>query len=262
MNQEMLDRMIGAAPPSTVDVDEVIGRTRRRQRFRRAATGGVAAAVAAFAVLVAVNLAGRPPRPVPVVQVPAAPSASSGPLIEVDTPAGRARTLARLGTVLEAAVESHAPGTRWIYMPDVPGEKRLPDGHPAMWVTEDPVSFQARSGITGGGRKGGFYLSLRAAGCAAMTSCSPLYECDGTVPVCESTRISSGLTLVHYVDKPGKSRVFYGTDVELRGGKYALRMLAVNYFGGDGAPAVAPVPVLTRDQLDAVAAEVAERFSD
>ncbi len=137
-------------------------------------------------------------------------------------------------------------------MPDVPGEKRDPDGHLKMWVNKDPASYEGRSGMTRDGRKGGFYLSLRV---------GPLYDCDGTVPVCEVTTTADGLKLVHYVDKPGNNWVFYGVDVLLRDGKHALRMSAVNYFGGDGSPAVAPVPVLTRDELDEIATTVAAELS-
>ncbi|BCY10536.1 hypothetical protein [Actinoplanes sp. L3-i22] len=265
MTQEMLDRLIGAAPPSTVDLDAVIVRTRRKQRFRRAAASG-AAALAVVAVVAGVTLTGGGEhRADPVVQPPAATPSPAAPvsLIEEDTPAGRERTLGRLRVALEAATEKHAAGTKWIYMPDVPGEKRDPDGHPRMWLDKDPVSFEGRSGITGQGRKGGLYVSLRPAGCSGGRSCRPLYECAGAgVPVCSATRTGDGLTLVHYVDEPGKGWVFYGADVLLRDGEHALALSAVNYFGGDGSPAVAPVPVLTRAQVDAIATDVALALSE
>ncbi|GAA4609084.1 hypothetical protein BJY16_007155 [Actinoplanes octamycinicus] len=270
MSQELLDRLIGAAPPSTVDVEAVITRTRRRQRVLRAAASGSVAVAVLVATLVGVGLAGRR-EPVPVAQQPVPPAASSpastpsagvpADNVENDTAGGRQRTLDRLRTAVERATAAHAPGTAWIYMPDARGEKRTPDGHLRMWTTKDPWSFEGRSGITGGGRKGGFYVSLRPAGCAGGQSCSPLYECDGTVPACEKTTTSGGLTLVHYVDEPGNGWLFYGVDVLLPGGDHALRMTAVNYFGGDGSPPSATMPVLSRDQLDAIAVDVAGEFT-
>ncbi|GAA2863735.1 hypothetical protein Acy02nite_72470 [Actinoplanes cyaneus] len=255
MTQEMLDRLIGAAPPSTVDLDAVIRRTRRGQRMRRIAASG-SAAVAVLAVAVAgVSLNGNEQRTV-AVQSPPSPSPSPSPLPSSSpspsVTAGQRLTPARLRAAVEEATAEQAPGTRWIYMPDVPGEKRDPDGHLKVWENKDPASFEGRSGVTRNGRKGGFYLSLRVA---------PLYECDGTVPVCEITTTADGLELVHYVDKPGNGWVFYGADVLLPDGKHALRMSAVNYFGGDGSPAVAPVPVFTRDELDRIAATVAADLS-
>ncbi|KUL33042.1 hypothetical protein [Actinoplanes awajinensis] len=267
MTQEMLDRLIGAAPPSTVDIDTVITRVRRRRRFQRLAATGSAGVAVVLAALVGVSLTGGPPRPVtpqpaaPPVATPVTPSgvrhtAVSAFAVEAGTAAGQQRTLSRLRVALEKATAEHAPGTRWIYMPDSPGEKRTPDGHPAMWLNRDPVSFEARSGLTAGGRKGGFYLSIRPATCAAGESCSPLAECDRTIPDCAVTRTDIGLALVHWREQPGNGWNFYGADVLLRGGRYAMRLQAVNYFGGDGSPPVASVPVLTRAQLDAIAIDV------
>ncbi|MEU4420816.1 hypothetical protein AB0F81_09325 [Actinoplanes sp. NPDC024001] len=269
MTQEMLDRLIGAAPPSTVDVDAVIVRARRGQRLRRLAASGAVATAVAGAVLAGVSLTGGGPAPLPVAEPPPAqpsttPSVApsgTGTVVETGTEAGRRRTLEVVREALESATEKHAPGTAWIYMPDVPGEKRLPDGRPNLWIGKDPVSFEGRSGITGDGRKGGFYLSLRPAGCVAGQSCSPLYECDGTVKTCATTRTASGLKLVHWIDKPGRGWVFYGADVALRDGDHALRLQAVNYFGGDGSPTSAKLPVLTRAQLDAIATDIADVFT-
>ena len=47
--------------------------------------------------------------------------------------------------------------------------------------------------------------------------------------------------------------------VTLRGGTYTLTLQAVNYFGGDASPVSAPVPALTRTQLDAIAAGIADQ---
>ncbi|MFC4068561.1 hypothetical protein [Actinoplanes subglobosus] len=265
MNQDLLDQLIGAAPPSTVDVERVVRRTRRRRRLRHLAVGGSTAVAVVATIAVAASLL---PGPEPVPAPPAAAASPSVPVspspsvmaLESATEAGRQRILDRLRTVLEQSAAEHAPGVRWIYMPDEPGEKRVPDGHPVMFALDDDT-FRARSGVTADGRKGGFYLSLRATGCAAGQSCEPFYECAPPIVDCRETRTASGLRLVRYVDEPGKGWRFYGVDVELADRKHAVRLSAVNYFGGDGSEPSAPAPVFTRTQLDAIATAIAETIT-
>jgi hypothetical protein len=270
VNQETLDQLIGVAPPSTVDVPGVIRRTRRRRRVRRALAGGstATAVVAAIAVGAAlINGPGRPPEVVPppvAASVPATPSPSVSPppagfVLDTATRAGQERALDWLRTALEEATVKHAPGTKWIYMPDAPGEPRAPDGRPILLYTVADDTLRGRSGVTRDGRKGGFYLRLRPIDCAAGEPCQPLYECGHGVSDCQTGTTPSGLTIVRYVDRPGGKWLFYDVDVELPGGRYALNLSAVNYFGGDGSPAVAPAPVFTRAQLASIATTIAEQ---
>lgn len=263
MNQEILDELIGAPPPSTVDVDAVIARQRRRQRLHRLAASGSAAAGVVLAVILGAGVTGGPP-PHKTPQPPAtAPSATGFPL-EPDTKAGRERTQDRLRAALEAALTEHAPGAKWIYMPDVPGEKRTPDGHLTMWITEDPVYFEGRSGISAGGGKGGFYLSVRPAECEPGLSCSAALTCDDLSSGCSEARTPGGLDVVRWVEKsPGGDQPYlsYGVQVMLRGGTHTLTLRAVNVFGGDASPVRAPAPALTRTQLERMAADVAERIT-
>jgi hypothetical protein len=265
VNQDILDQLLGAAPPSTVDIDGVVRRTRRRRRIRHLAAGGSTAVAVATAVMVGAGLLPGPgpaPAPAPPAAV-ASPSLSPSPSafrLQSGTPAGQQRILDRLRTVLEQAATEHAPDVRWIYMPDVPGEKRTPDGHPVMFALDDST-FRARSGVTADGRKGGFYLSLRDLGCESGQSCEPLYECAPPIADCQTTRTASGLRLIRYVDKPGQGHHFYGVDVELADRKHAVHLSAVNYFGGDGSAPSAPAPVFTRAQLDAIATDIAEKIT-
>ena len=268
MNQQMLDELIGAPPPSTVDVGAIIVRQRRRQRWRRVAAGGSVAAGVAVAVFLGTGLVGGPrqengPPPAtasPSVTAAPSPSATGFPL-ETGTPAGRERTKDRLQEALEAALTEHAPGAKWIYMVDVPGEKRTPDGQPTMWITEDPVYFEGRSGIIAGGRKGGFYLSVRPTACEIGRGCSPAITCDDISSGCTEGRTPEGLAVVRWVEKPSGKYVFYHVQVMLRGGSHTLTLQAVNYFGGDASPVSAAAPPLTRSQLEKMAAGVAERIT-
>ncbi|WP_433832203.1 hypothetical protein ACQP2E_15525 [Actinoplanes sp. CA-015351] len=261
MNQDMLDQLIGAAPPSTVDVGAVIVRTRRRQRLRRIGASSAAAVAVVVAVLAGVSLTASPQQPAPPVAAAPSPSpAAPSPSAATKTP--EKITLARVRQAWETATAEHATGLNWIYMPDVPGEKRTPDGQPAMW-DEGEDAFAGRSGITRDGMdgKGGFYLWLRPIGCGQNQSCSELYDCDGGASDCTTTRTKSGLDLVRYVDEPGKGWVFYGVDIRMPGGKQHLSMTVVNYFGGDGSAPVTAVPLVTRGELEAIATAIADELA-
>lgn len=268
MTQEILDRLIGAAPPSTVDLDAVIARSRRKQRVRRAAVSGSAGVAVVAAVLAGLTLGGGTPTPRTAAAVPSpVPSASPSETRAATSPmyplyslrnesrAGQAESLRHLRERLELALKGQAPTAKWIYMPDVPGEKRTPDGHPVMSLGKDPITYEARSGITLDGVKGGLYVSIRPVG-------SPSHDCDDIGPKCTTTVLNNGRKVVEYVDEPGQGWVFYGAEVVLSGEKHSLRMLAVNYFGGDGSPAVAPAPVLTQEQLRIMTLSVAGNFSE
>lgn len=263
MNQQMLDELIGAAPPSTVNVEGVVRRSRRRRLIRRLVAGGSTATAVVVAIVVGAGLLpGEQPEQKTVPQV-AAPTVSPSPsafALEAGTEGGRQRILDRLQLVLEQSTTEHAPNIRWIYMPDEPGEKPTPDGHPVMFALDDDT-FRARSGVTADGRKGGFFLSLRPTGCGSG-SCEPFYECAPPIADCQATRTGSGLRLVRYVDEPGRDWRFYGVDVELPDRKHAVHLSAVNYFGGDGSEPSAPTPVFTRAQLEAIATDIAETITD
>jgi hypothetical protein len=269
MNQQMFDEHIGTPPPSTVDVDRIIHRQRRNDTLRRLTAGGSAAAATVLAIVVGVALTGGgrpdPATPAAVIAPTAAASASpsaAGIRLEVGDPQAMQRTQEKLRVALETAASNAAPGVTWIYMPDVPGEKPLPDGHPAMWTERNPVGFAARSGVTRSASKGGFYLWLRPAGCTGgrnpvVVAC-PDKSTEGT-----TSTTPAGLEVTETTEKSpakgGKQYVFYGVQVKLRP-DYYLSVLAVNYFGGDGSAVVAKTPVLTQAELKAVASAIADQI--
>ncbi|GIM90953.1 hypothetical protein Ato02nite_027460 [Paractinoplanes toevensis] len=241
-------------------MDRIIARQRHRQGLSRVAAGGAAALGVVLAVAAGVSLTGGTTRPAPL---PAASPTSKpvGFILQTRTEAGRQETLDRLRTALENSTRMYAPGAAWIFMPDVPGAKRTPDGHPIMWANTPVVTFEGRSGIVAGGRKGGFFLSVRPIGIQSDGTSTPMRECDGSVAVCESTRTPKGLDLVHWIDRPQQLYTLYGTQIRLRGGNWSLTLQAVNYFGGDPGRVSADRPALTRSQLDAIATEMADLFA-
>jgi hypothetical protein len=270
VNQETLDRLIGAAPPSTLDVGGVIRRTRRRRRIRRALAGCSTATAVVAAIAVGAALVDGPQRPPEVVPPPVAASVPAtlvpsptptGFALDTSARAGQERALDWLRTALEEATAEHARGTRWIYMPDVPGEPRTPDGRPILLYTVADDTFRGRSGVTGGGRKGGFFLTLRPTTCEVGRSCQPMHQCVDGGSSCVTSRTPAGHRLVSYVEKPSRKHVFYSVDVEVVGSR-ALHLEAVNYFGGDGSGSVASAPVFTRAQLAAIATTIADQITD
>ena len=279
MNQQIFDEHIGTPPPSMVDVDRIIQRQRRGSLVRRMAGGGFALTATGLAISVGVALSGGAgAQPGPSVAAPAVASASpsaaaSGLRLDASDPEAVQQTLDRLRVALETAVAGATPDVRWIYMPDVPGEKRLPDGHPAMYAESDPVGWAARSGVARDGRKAGLYMWIRPDTCGSLDGvgldpdsgpqvCSPALECEDGMKAgtCRTSTTAEGLEVVETTEtspaKNGKQYRFYRVQVELPQGYY-LRLLAVNYFGGDGSGVTSKTPLLTKAELRAAAMAMA-----
>ncbi|MER5703701.1 hypothetical protein ABT023_17415 [Micromonospora sp. NPDC002296] len=291
MNQQIFDEHIGTAPPSTVDVDRIIQRQRRGSLLRRLAGGGTALAATGLAISVGVALSGgTQPQPgpsaaAPARSAPAVPSASpSGLRLDTSNPKAIQQTLSRLRVVLEREVAGAAPDVRWIYMPDVPGERRLPDGHPAMYAERNPVGWAARSGVARHGKKAGLYMWVRPDNCGSQGGggldpdgplprrsspqagggprvCSYMLECEhGTKAGACQASTTGGLDVVERTEtspaKNGKLYRFYQVQVKLPQGYY-LRLSAVNYFGGDGSGVTSETPLLTKAELRTAATAIA-----
>ena len=114
----ILEQAIGSAPVSTVDVDAVVAKARRRNVRRRLAIGtaaGGTALVAAGVVatltmtLSAATIAGRPPAPGPMIPVQPGSSTPSAPTHDGET---REQAAQRLATALTAAIVAALPGTQ------------------------------------------------------------------------------------------------------------------------------------------------------
>ncbi|MCP2326943.1 hypothetical protein HDA40_005450 [Hamadaea flava] len=271
MNQQLFDQRLGTPPPSTIDLDDIIAQQRRRSVLRRTAALGSAAFASIVAITIAVSLAAGPGpgrSPSPLAAEVSASSSAAGFVLRVATAEQRQQSLDALQAALESALASTAPGVTWVYMPDVPGEQPGPDGHPQMHASASPpVSLSARSGLANGSVRGGFFFRLARPDCdtvgqPGVRACTPLIECDKSKAECEQTQTASRLRLTTWTERPvhgGQHYVFYGAEVVTRSG-YALHVLAVNYFGGDQVPVSAATPVLTKEQLAALATNVADQI--
>jgi hypothetical protein len=118
---DSLERAIGSAPVSTVDIDTVVAKGRRHNARRRLALGSVAGgtALVAAGVVAALTMTlsgttvpGRPPATGPRIQVQ--PGSSTPSMPNAPTHAGETREQAaqRLATALTAAIVAALPGTQ------------------------------------------------------------------------------------------------------------------------------------------------------
>jgi hypothetical protein len=116
-NRDLLDREIGTPPPSTIDIDALIGRQRRLVRLRQTGIGLSTAAMtlAVGAVLVFVPRAGEAPE-----KVGASPTKVSIP----PAPDPRKAEATRLTEALQSLVEQAFPGATFAKAPvSMPGER-------------------------------------------------------------------------------------------------------------------------------------------
>jgi hypothetical protein len=124
MTRELLDRSLGAVPPSTVDVDQIVRRERRMTTARWSGIGMTAvAALTVTGVLVAAAHGAAPPpvgAPPPPATTGAAGSDNRFQLIALDkVTADGAAT--RLADALTTATAKASPETTWVA--DKPGDK-------------------------------------------------------------------------------------------------------------------------------------------
>jgi hypothetical protein len=104
-----LQDAVGKIPPTSIDVDQIIGRQRRLIRLRRVGVL-VAAAVAVGAITIgAVAATGRPDAQLPVAPTPSVPAVPTPP-----PPQQQGKAFTRLDTAIFEAIDRVAPGLRWI----------------------------------------------------------------------------------------------------------------------------------------------------
>jgi hypothetical protein len=272
MTQKMIDDLIGAVPPSTIDLDRIIRRVSRRRRFGASAAGAGGALVVAATMMVSGVLSGGDRL---TVEAPTSSTVILTPTptrFRIDT-ADPEETLANLQAAWEAALAAVAPDVAFVYMPDVPGEPPGPDAPsmhfssgPGVIIMEGrppqrlpgPAVFHGRAGISRDGHRAGLFLSLRSCepdACQTPPSCA-----SHTAGECATTTIS-GRAVVEFTERWPDDYLFYGTSIRLGAANYDLGILAVNYFGGDGTPPTMPAPLLTRSELSAIVSAIADQIT-
>lgn len=122
MNQDALDHEIGASPPSTVDIDVIIARQRRRVRYQHI---GLAASVGAMVVAIGLVLTMLPRAGgSPHLGAGATPTQSATPTNSTGG-GSRQQEAARLTAVLKQLMASALPEAQFLPDPLFPGTKPL-----------------------------------------------------------------------------------------------------------------------------------------
>jgi hypothetical protein len=118
-NQDLLDDEMGTPPPSTVDIDTLMARQRRRGRYRMVAIPACVAAATATVVLTVVTLAGYPDRATTAVGSSSRPMpATSGPTAPPTLPlTQRQREAVRLSQAVQHLMSTALPGAQFQPMP-------------------------------------------------------------------------------------------------------------------------------------------------
>jgi len=271
MGTQLFDEVVGELPTSTVDVDGIVRREKRRGATRRVA--GLATAVVALSVTTALGLtmtggtgASSPPS--------AAGGASGGATsaapdtrfaLVADSKESAAATAKRLSYALDAAFRKEAPGAKWIFEPGVPGETG-PSSPPKLSykTLQKPRSvdiFAGDSGVLNKGNKGSLFLQTSPTVIKDEKGEVHRYsmECSPKAPKCvEGTAPNGAKTRLSTFDY-GDGIFSYNADVILPDER-VLAIQSSNDFGPDGSPAAQRAMPLTGDQVLAIAIDVASQI--
>ncbi|GAA2635654.1 hypothetical protein [Paractinoplanes durhamensis] len=168
MTQQLFEDLTADAPPSTIDVADLVRREKRRRTLVR--VGMPVAAVAVVATALAVISPTAPAPPVvagPTASPATAPSTTpaSGFRLVANSREAKAATAAALRKALDGAVREAAPGAQWLAQGDP--AYSTPDGRPPL-ITGDGVQrtqdqmFFGGTGVGLDGRRGTLRLSIIA----------------------------------------------------------------------------------------------------
>ncbi|MFD2763916.1 hypothetical protein [Micromonospora eburnea] len=171
--RQLLDEAIGDPPASAIDIEQVIGRQRRKRRLRRwGVCGGAAVAVLGVAATVALVLppAGRLPAP-------------AGPP-RITTVAGTPEDVARLDAAVAAAVTHQAPKVKW--KDEIsPGRPRWHHGGESGTELPNTIDhYFAQGGIAVDGNEAHLMVQIERFASRRTRMCpytSPSYTCQDSV---------------------------------------------------------------------------------
>ncbi|MCR6489365.1 hypothetical protein M8542_41770 [Amycolatopsis sp. OK19-0408] len=275
MSREQFDAAIGTAPASTVDVEAVLDRERRRARVRRVANPWTAVGAGVAAVAAGAAFVFAPGEPAATLVPGNPPSAPPSPdpcgLVMPQTGAPipeKADTAAnRLSGVLTAAVQQRvAAGTT--LQPHAQGEypKGTPHGPLAFFHV---FSAQVRNGSTCSGGEDYFMAAATTAGPAGKGNvwaiatrlggnATPATECtdppEGTQGSCDRTTGPHGETVVALTfSSPGQATVNQVNVVKPDGTGVIVEAENIASSAKQPLPPDMPSPPLSLAQLTEVA---------
>jgi hypothetical protein len=279
MDKQLFDDAIGEVPPSTIDVDAVIGRGRRAARLRRVANPAVAAGVAVVLLTGAVAYTmtrdddGGTPVAGPLTTTPApttqlspvpVPGDRVGPPQCAEEPRETAgEAAARLGPAAVASVLAQRPELEL-----VPGNE-YPQGTPrgplefyqvSQSPTELPICdgrarYEASALLRGPDGTGMIYLIVNPAWVEEQYSCKGISDVDPTRTCDEFTTPAGDDVKVHTMNFPGGRSQ---TDVTARradGTEVTAVIGDLSWASKNGLPSSVDVESLDADQLAEIATD-------
>jgi hypothetical protein len=259
------DEAIGLVPPSTIDLDRLIARRRRRAAFRRAGAAGATGGVAAVALGAVIAFGGAPggrlgaagpgPATSPSPPVPAGPSSAAArgpssagarPSSEPATPPAQARqTEDRLSQAVTDSVREHAPGYSLSASLDGAPPFRFRYLYAPVTSTNSGSNwYYGSADLNGPAGTGNVWLTIGRYG----SVWNPPTTCETGETDCQVTTGPQGERVLRRVINENGIRDYYV--VVVRPDQTAVLIVAANQRGqlDTGAPHQ-PDPVLTVDQL-------------
>jgi hypothetical protein len=249
MGTQLFDEVVGELPPSTVNVDDIVRREKRRGAVRR--TTGIVAAVVTLSVTTGLGLT-----------IGGGTGTSSPPVASAATPETRfalvadnaetaTATAKRLQLALDGAVRRQAPGATWLT-----GE---PPAISFKTTRERIDMFTGEGNVAYDGRKGGLHLGISlirpiADGPNAGKTIDPL-TCAADAKCVEGKAPNGAQTALTLLDGTVIGRVGL-PDNRL------LQITVSNEIGPDGAGQAQAATPLTGDQALAVAIDLASQVRD
>jgi hypothetical protein len=252
--QQLLDDAVGTPPPSTVDIDAVMSRQRRRGRFLRAGAAGSATA-AALTVAVVYAVLPVPADREPTVQEPSAqgPPAKSAP----PAPTGE---VTRLSRALRQALEKALPAAQ--FFPNRPPDEEQVD---ALVFAEDGDAYKATAELRDAAGTGSIYVAIGGESALAYYGKD---ACDGLGPKPQDVdvmdckvRTAKDGTLTLLLTTKMKKVTRHVVEILRKNGK-AIKVEVDNMSRKDEGAYVArrPQPFLTRNRALTLAQNPAFRL--
>lgn len=294
MDKRVFDDAIGEVPPSTIDVDAVIGRGRRAVRLRRVANPAVAAGVAVVLLTGAVaytmtrdqdggTTVGTPPLTSPPTSTRSttadAPSSSAEPPSSVAVIPGdrtpppqcteddvetAAQAAARLGPAAVASVLVQRPELELVPAEEYPrGTPREPlefyqvsQSPTALPICDDSARFESSAFLRGPEGVGMLFIAMNPAwGQGRETSCAGAPMPDRT---CEQVTGPAGEDIVKRTMNLPDGTTNVQVDVRRQDGtELNVHLGDISFASKNGAPSNADAESLTIDQMVAIATDPA-----
>lgn len=240
----------------------------RRVVLAGVATAGVAAAVVALLTVAPIDRpSGGTVQPSAAVVSPSPPEDFTFRLVADSVDSAQA-TATQLSQALDRALKKEAPGARWIFKRDNAGQTPGPDGQPPQLhvkasdgAKKSEEMFSGGTGVLHEGRRGALHLLIFT----SVGSDRGIVSCPADSAGCiEVPGPNGGKAVVQTISQPpmrGSNVPFrmYMVGLQLADGR-ALSLSHSNDFGPDMTPAAQRDTPLTREQVTAIAFDVASKI--